>query len=107
MQTFVRGVGVFLLACLIAVAILLVGQALWGGLVLTNLKASPTIPWAAVVMIPLLAAMVMSLGGIGWPKAGAETRRRLVCVWANLRLARATAPSPAPLAMTVAHPAPA
>jgi membrane protease YdiL (CAAX protease family) len=78
MQTFVRGVGVFLLACLIAVAILLVGQALWGGLVLANLKLSPAVPWAAVVMMPLLAAMVMSLGGIGWPKAGAEARRRLV-----------------------------
>src|ERR1700722_18159113 len=78
MQAFVRGVGVFLLACLIAVAILIVGQALWGGLVLANLKLSPAIPWAAVVMIPLLAAMVMALGGIGWPKAGAEARRRLV-----------------------------
>ena len=61
MQTFVRGVGVFLLACLIAVAILIVGQALWGGLVLANLKLSPAIPWAAVVMIPLLAAMVMAI----------------------------------------------
>jgi hypothetical protein len=30
-----------------------------------------------------------------------------LCIWANLRLARATAPSPAPLAMAVAHPAPA
>jgi membrane protease YdiL (CAAX protease family) len=78
MQKLLKGAGTLLLASAIAVAILLVGQALWGGLVLVNLKLSPAVPWAAAVMIPLLAVMVMSLGGIGWPKAGAATRRRLV-----------------------------
>ncbi|HXQ46712.1 MAG TPA: type II CAAX endopeptidase family protein [Caulobacteraceae bacterium] len=78
MHKLLNGVGTFLLASVIAVAILLVGQALWGGLVLVNLKLSPAIPWAGVVMIPLLAVIVMALGGIGWPRAGAATRRRLV-----------------------------
>lgn len=78
MRRLMTVVGTLLLASVIAVAILLVGQALWGGLVLANLKISPAIPWAALVMLPLLAVMVMALGGIGWPRAGAETRRRLV-----------------------------
>ncbi|HXQ12248.1 MAG TPA: type II CAAX endopeptidase family protein [Caulobacteraceae bacterium] len=78
MQKLLNIVATLLLGCVIAVAILIVSQVLWAGLLLANLKLSPAVPWAAVVMIPLLAAMVMALGGIGWPKAGAETRRRLV-----------------------------
>lgn len=67
-----------LLAGLAAFAITAVGQTLWGGLVMANLKLTPSLPWAALVMPFVLAGLVAFLAGRFGPKAGAEARRRLI-----------------------------
>ena len=67
-----------LFAALIAFAITACGQGLWGLLVIANLATTPALPWAAGLMVGVLAAMVAFLSGRSWPRAGAEGRRRLV-----------------------------
>jgi membrane protease YdiL (CAAX protease family) len=64
-------------AGLVALAITAYGQGLWGLMVMANLETTPAIPWAAALMVPMLAVMVAFLGGFGWPRAGAAARRRL------------------------------
>lgn len=53
----------------------------WGALITFNLKTTPTIPWAVVVMAVLLWLMWKYLGGRGWPRSTSETRRS--CLRAN------------------------
>jgi membrane protease YdiL (CAAX protease family) len=66
------------LASVASFAILAIGQGLWGLMAMANLKLSPALPWAPLVMWAVLAALVAWLGGAGWPKASAQTRRRLL-----------------------------
>lgn len=68
----------FVLAGLIALAITAYGQGLWGLLVLANLKWHREVPWAPVLMLGLLAALIAWLGGRGWPRRTSEARRRLL-----------------------------
>ncbi|HEY6273797.1 MAG TPA: CPBP family glutamic-type intramembrane protease, partial [Terriglobales bacterium] len=63
-------------AGLLAVVILLIGQAAWVALLSTNLKTTPKIPWAVAAMAVVLWLMWQYLGGRWWPRQTAEARRR-------------------------------
>ncbi|HEY5071982.1 MAG TPA: CPBP family intramembrane glutamic endopeptidase [Caulobacteraceae bacterium] len=78
MPTPLRTVGQILLAGTAAFAITAVGQGLWGVMVMANVKLTPALPWAALVMPLVLLALVLFLTGRGWPKMGAAARRALV-----------------------------
>jgi len=61
-----------LLAGLAAFAILAVGQGLWGAMVMLNVKTTPALPWAALVMPLVLAVLVAFLAGRIGPKKAAR-----------------------------------
>jgi membrane protease YdiL (CAAX protease family) len=61
---------------LFALALSMFAGGLWGGLLVANLRTSPSIPWAVVVMAPLLWLMWQYLGGRWWPRSTSETRWR-------------------------------
>src|SRR5262249_7825646 len=64
------------IAGLVALGIVVFASSVWAGLVLTNLKTAPAIPWAAPVMVCVLWFMWQYLGGKGWPRSNAGARRR-------------------------------
>ena len=60
----------------LAFVILEFAQGIWSVLLGSNLRTSPTIPWAVVAMALVLWLMWQYLGGSGWPRSTSETRRR-------------------------------
>ncbi|HEY1928289.1 MAG TPA: type II CAAX endopeptidase family protein [Caulobacteraceae bacterium] len=78
MRLLLRRITTVALAALVAFAITAIGQALWGVMVSVNLKVSPAIPWAALMMPFVLAGLVAFLAGRSWPHWGADARRALV-----------------------------
>jgi len=56
--------------------ILAFGQGVWAGLLITNLKTTPVIPWCAIVMALVLWLMWRYLGGKWWPASTSDARRR-------------------------------
>ena len=56
--------------------ILVVGQGVWGALLVGNLKTSPAIPWCAPVMAIVLWIFWRYLDGKGWPHSISEARHR-------------------------------
>ncbi|MFI4974261.1 MAG: CPBP family intramembrane glutamic endopeptidase [Caulobacterales bacterium] len=78
MKKLVQNLGLICLAFAASFAITAIGQGLWGVMVMANVKLTPALPWAAVIMPPVLAALVMFLSGRGWPRQGAAARRALV-----------------------------
>ena len=72
-----RQAGAIVAALLAAFAILAVGQGLWSVLVAINIKLSPAVPWAALVMPVVLFGLASVLAGRGWPRWGATARRTL------------------------------
>jgi membrane protease YdiL (CAAX protease family) len=73
-----RRVAAVIRALLVAVLIGLVGQGAWSALVAINLKISPAIPWAVVVMAAVLWTIWQYLGGRWWPRSNSGVRRRLL-----------------------------
>jgi membrane protease YdiL (CAAX protease family) len=65
------------LAGLAAFAITAVGQGLWGVTVMANVRLTPAIPWAALVMVPILIGLAAVLSGRWPPWAAARARRAL------------------------------
>lgn len=63
-------------SAVLAFFILAFGQTAWVALLVANLRTSPAIPWAVVVMALILWLMWQYLGGKGWPQRTSETRRR-------------------------------
>ncbi|HEV3254662.1 MAG TPA: type II CAAX endopeptidase family protein [Candidatus Acidoferrales bacterium] len=63
-------------SAILAFLILALGQGVWVALFTTNLKTSPKIPWAVVVMAVVLWAMWQYLGGKWWPRSTSEARHR-------------------------------
>ena len=59
----------------LAFLILGIGQFIWEALLLTNLKSSPSVPWSALAMAPILWLMWQYLGGNWWPRSTSEARR--------------------------------
>lgn len=62
--------------CLAALIATLLPQLVWTGLLGTNLKISPALPWSVVVMALLLWAIWRYSGGAWWPAGTREARRR-------------------------------
>ena len=66
---------VILRAIIAGALISLVGYLPRNFLILTNLKVSPTVPWAVLMMSLYLWVFWRYLGGSGWPQTTAEARR--------------------------------
>jgi membrane protease YdiL (CAAX protease family) len=62
--------------CVVALVATLMAQVVWSGLLATNLKVSPAIPWAVPVMAVILWAIWRYFGGAWWPASNREARRR-------------------------------
>jgi membrane protease YdiL (CAAX protease family) len=60
----------------LAFCILVVGQGVWGALLVGNLKTSPAIPWCTPVMAIVLWLFWRYLDGKGWPRSTSEARHR-------------------------------
>src|SRR5581483_4595728 len=78
MQLLLRRIYIIVVALVVAFAITAVGQGLWGAMALANVKLTPALPWAAIVMPIVLAGLAVFLSGRSWPRTGAEARRALV-----------------------------
>jgi hypothetical protein len=63
-------------ATITALLIALAPQGVWSALILTNLRVSPTVPWAVALMAGLLWAMWRYLGGAFPPRRTSESRQR-------------------------------
>ena len=61
-------------------ALFLIGVAgvIWGSLIYINLKTSPSVPWALPAIVAVLWFIWQYLGGKGWPRGTAATRKRLL-----------------------------
>ena len=60
---------------LLAFAISTVAGGVWTALLVTNLRASPTVPWSVPAMALLLWLAWSYLGGKGWPHSTSDARR--------------------------------
>jgi membrane protease YdiL (CAAX protease family) len=60
--------------CLVAMP----AQAVWMGLIASNLRTTPAVPWAVVVMAFVLWLMWQYLRGRGWPRSTSAARARLL-----------------------------
>jgi len=81
MSAPVRILKTIALAAAAALAIMAVGQGLWGALVYANLATIPALPWAPVVMAGVLALLIGVLGGRIGPKAGRRRAPRAAAPW--------------------------
>ena len=72
-----RKIALFLGYGLLALVIIATAGALWGALVLANLKTAPSFPWCLPALLVVLWLLWNYLGGKGWPQSTAEKRRRL------------------------------
>jgi membrane protease YdiL (CAAX protease family) len=71
----IRRVGAVVGFCVIALSATLVVQVVWTGLLATNLKVSPQIPWAVVSMAVILWAIWRYLGGAWGPVSTRKARK--------------------------------
>lgn len=62
-------------ALLLAISVTGTATLIWGVLAQTNLRLSPELPWAAVVMAVFLIFYWRFLRGWGWPRSTANARR--------------------------------
>ena len=76
MPTVLRKLWALAWALMLSFAILAVGQAIWGALVVANLAKTPANPWSVAVMAVILWLMWRYLGGRWWPARTSEARRR-------------------------------
>jgi hypothetical protein len=68
MPEIARRFGMIVPATVVAFVIALAPQGLWSALILANIKVSPRVPWAVVLMVGLLWAMWRYLGGAFPPR---------------------------------------
>jgi len=64
------------LAAIVALTIAILPQGIWSALITVNLRTTPTLPWAVIVMAGLLTLYWKYLGGSFPPRRTSETRRR-------------------------------
>lgn len=77
---------------LVALAITFVPQGIWSALIAVNLRSTPTVPWAVLVMAIVIAVAGRYLMGRRWPPRGSKTSpllrlkpvSRPVLIWAWL-----------------------
>jgi CAAX prenyl protease-like protein len=75
MLEIARRFGMIVRATVVAFVIALAPQGVWSVLILANIKVSPSVPWAVVLMAGLLWAMWRYLGGAFPPRRTSESRR--------------------------------
>ncbi len=78
MQKLLKRTGAVGAALGASFAITAIGQGLWGVMAIVNVRLTPALPWAAIVMPIVLAGLGLFLAGRGWPRRGADARRKLV-----------------------------
>jgi membrane protease YdiL (CAAX protease family) len=78
MRSLARRIPTPFWAALLALALTMLAGGVWSGLLVANLRTTPTIPWAVVVTGLLLWLMWQYLGGRWWPRSTSETRRHLL-----------------------------
>lgn len=61
---------------LLAFAITILAGGIWSGLLVTNLRSSPAVPWSVPGMALLLWLAWSYLGGRWWPRSTSQARRR-------------------------------
>jgi membrane protease YdiL (CAAX protease family) len=61
---------------LLALGLTAINGGVWAGLLLTNLRTAPAVPWAAIVMAGILWVEWQYLNGRGWPVRTAAARHR-------------------------------
>jgi len=66
---------ILLRALLAAAAVTGTATVVWGALIQSNLRFSPRLPWAAVIMTVFLVFYWRFLKGWGWPQSTAAARR--------------------------------
>jgi hypothetical protein len=74
------------LAAIVALTIAILPQGIWSALITANLRTTPMLPWAVIVMAGLLTLYWKYLGGSFPPRRTSETRRR------HLRVNRVSLP---------------
>jgi membrane protease YdiL (CAAX protease family) len=72
-----RKIGLFAGYGLLALFIIAAMGAIWGALILANLKTTPSFPWCFPALLLVLWLLWEYLGGKWWPQSTAEKRRRL------------------------------
>jgi membrane protease YdiL (CAAX protease family) len=72
-----RKIALFAAYGLLALVIVAAAGALWGVLVIANLKTTPSLPWCFPALLLVLWLLWSYLGGKGWPHSTSEKRRRL------------------------------
>jgi membrane protease YdiL (CAAX protease family) len=60
---------------LLAFAITTLAGGIWAGLLITNLRTTPAVPWSVPAMSLLLWLAWSYLGGKGWPRSTSEARQ--------------------------------
>jgi hypothetical protein len=63
------------LAGIVGLTIAILPQGIWSALITINLRTTPTLPWAVIVMAGLLTLYWKYLGGKFAPRRTSETRR--------------------------------
>jgi membrane protease YdiL (CAAX protease family) len=66
-------------AAIVALAIAILPQGIWSALITINLRTTPVVPWAVLVMGALLTLYWHYLGGRFPPRRTSETRHRHLC----------------------------
>jgi membrane protease YdiL (CAAX protease family) len=74
-QSMLNRVPLLLRALLAAAAVIGTATVVWGGLIQSNLRFSPRLPWATIIMAVFLVFYWKFLKGWGWPRSTAATRR--------------------------------
>jgi len=75
-RSFSKRVLAAVLAAIVALTIAILPQGIWSALITVNLRTTPNVPWAVVVMAGLLSLYWRYLGGKFPPQRTSETRRR-------------------------------
>lgn len=78
MESVWRRTGPIIGFSLLALCLIGVAGLIWGALIYTNLKTSPSFPWALPAMVGVLWLMWQYLGGKGWPRSTSAARKRLL-----------------------------
>jgi membrane protease YdiL (CAAX protease family) len=73
----VRKTVLFVAYGLLALFIIAAAGAIWGALIFSNLKTTPSFPWCLPVLLVVLWLLWEYLGGKGWPSSTAARRKRL------------------------------
>jgi membrane protease YdiL (CAAX protease family) len=76
-ETMVRKTVLFVAYGLLALFIIAAAGAIWGALIFSNLKTTPSFPWCLPVLLVVLWLLWEYLGGKGWPSSTAARRKRL------------------------------